>query len=125
MLANARALQLPVQVNTTITRRNVGQIDAMAALLADQGIAMWSVFFLVPVGRGVEEQRIAPDEYEGVFERLWHHAARQPYAIKTTEAPHYRRFVLQHGGDPLAGPDSQTASRRPPAHRWASATARV
>ena len=65
---------------------------------------MWSVFFLVPVGRGVEEERIRPDEYELVFERLWHHAQRQPYAVKTTEAPHYRRFVLQHGGDPLAGP---------------------
>ncbi len=56
---------------------------------------MWSVFFLVPVGRGVEEERITPEEYEQVFERLWHHARRQPYAVKTTEAPHYRRFVLQ------------------------------
>ena len=74
---------------------------------------MWSVFFLVPVGRGVEEQRISPEEYEVVFERLWHHARRQPYAVKTTEAPHYRRFVLQHGGDPLAGPD-QSAPRRAP-----------
>ena len=104
MLENARTLQLPVQVNTTITRRNVLQIDAMADLLAGQGIAMWSVFFLVPVGRGIEEQRIAPEEYETVFERLWHHARRQPYSIKTTEAPHYRRFVLERGGDPLAGP---------------------
>ena len=25
---------------------------------------MWSVFFLVPVGRGVEEERITPEEYE-------------------------------------------------------------
>jgi radical SAM protein with 4Fe4S-binding SPASM domain len=40
-----------------------------------------------------------------VFERLWHHARRQPYAVKTTEAPHYRRFVLQRGGDPLAEPN--------------------
>ena len=30
---------------------------------------MWSVFFLVPVGRGVEEERIRPEEYEVVFER--------------------------------------------------------
>jgi radical SAM protein len=102
MLQNARTLGLPVQLNTAITRRNVGQIDAMADLLAGQGIAMWSVFFLVPVGRGVEEQRIAPTEYETAFERLWHHAQRQPYAVKTTEAPHYRRFVLERGGDPLA-----------------------
>jgi radical SAM protein len=104
MLADARDLGLPVQVNTSITRRNFKQIDQIAALLAGQGIAMWAVFFLVPVGRGVEEQRIKPEEYEIAFERLWHHARHQPYAVKTTEAPHYRRYVLQHGGDPLAGP---------------------
>jgi radical SAM protein len=117
MLENARKLRLPVQVNTTITRRNVDQIDAMAALLAGQGIAMWSVFFLVPVGRGLEEQRIAPEEYEKVFEQLWRHAQCQPYAVKTTEAPHYRRFVLQHGGDPLAGPKRTATSGRSHAHR--------
>ncbi len=104
MLANARTLEMAVQLNTTITSRNVHQIDALAELLAGQGIAMWSVFFLVPVGRGAEEQRITPEQYEMVFERLWRHARRQPYAVKTTEAPHYRRFVLERGGDPLAGP---------------------
>ena len=115
MLDFARTLEMPVQVNTTITRRNVAQVDAIAELLAGKGIAMWSVFFLVPVGRGVEEQRISPTEYEAVFARLWHHSRRQPYAVKTTEAPHYRRFVLQHGGDPLAGPDAVHGhSRRAP-----------
>jgi radical SAM protein len=113
MLAVARELGLPVQVNTTITRRNFQQIDAMAELLTTQGIAMWSVFFLVPVGRGVEEQRIAPEEYEIAFEKLWHHAQRQPYSVKTTEAPHYRRYVLQHGGDPLAGPGESGGRPRP------------
>jgi len=104
MLANARKLHMPVQVNTTITRRNFRQVDAIAELLARQGIAMWSAFFLVPVGRGIEEQRLNAQEVEMVFERLWHHARTQPYGVKTTEAPHYRRFVLQQGGDPLAGP---------------------
>jgi len=40
-------------------------------------------------------ERISPEEYEHVFGRLWSHAQHQPYAIKTTEAPHYRRFVLE------------------------------
>jgi AdoMet-dependent heme synthase len=54
-----------------------------------------------------------PEEYESVFARLWHHARHQPYAVKTTEAPHYRRFVLQQGGDPLAGPgDAEDAAKR-------------
>jgi len=111
MLDAARQLGMGVQINTSITRRNVHQIDAIAELLASQGIAMWSVFFLVPVGRGVEEQRIKPVEYEEVFARLWHHARHQPYAVKTTEAPHYRRFVLEQGGDPLAGPGGEGAEK--------------
>ena len=114
MFDDARRLELAVQVNTTITRRNIHQVDAIAGLLASQGVAMWSAFFLVPVGRGVEEERISPDEYEHVFERLWHHAQRQPYAVKTTEAPHYRRYVLQHGGNPLSGPDDAGGHRRAP-----------
>ncbi len=107
MLANARDLGLGVQLNTTVSRRNFDKIDAMAELLTDQGIAMWSVFFLIPVGRGVDEERISADEHEIVFERLWTHARSKPFGIKTTEAPHYRRFVLQQDGDPLAGPQGK------------------
>jgi radical SAM protein len=128
MLADARELGIPVQLNTSITRRNFHQIDAIAELLAAQGIAMWSVFFLVPVGRGVEEERIKPEEYEIAFERLWHHARNQPYAVKTTEAPHYRRYVLQHGGNPLAAPRRGEASgslHGPGAHAGGSAPARL
>lgn len=110
MLAAARRLELPVQVNTSVTQRNVDQVDRIAELLVDYGIMMWSVFFLVPVGRGLLEQRITPDDYERVFARLWHHAQTKPYAVKTTEAPHYRRFVLQQGGNPLAGPRAAQAT---------------
>lgn len=117
MLAAARELQLPVQVNTTICRRNVHQLDAIAELLRDQGIAMWAAFFLVPVGRGIEEERITPEEYERVFERLYEHAAQMPYAVKTTEAPHYRRYVLQRGGNPLAGPGDRGEAAAHRGHR--------
>ncbi len=117
MLDNARDLGLAVQVNTSITRRNFHQIDAMADRLAKRGIAMWSVFFLIPVGRGVNEQRIEPEEYEVAFEQLWQHQQTKPYGVKTTEAPHYRRFVLERGGDPLAGPGGHSNSSRHRGHR--------
>ncbi len=117
MLKNARELGLAVQLNTSITRRNVHQVDAIAELLAEQGIAMWSVFFLIPVGRGMEEERIKPEEYETVFGQLWSHAQKQPYSIKTTEAPHYRRYVLEQGGDPLAGPQGKDDSAARRGHR--------
>ena len=113
MLADARRLELRVQVNTSITRRNFTQIDSMADLLATAGIVMWSVFFLVPVGRGVTEERISPREYEHVFEQLWIHSQRQTYGVKTTEAPHYRRYVLQQGGG-LKTSTSRGDGPRPP-----------
>jgi len=107
IMDDAQAEGLPLQVNTTITRMNVEQVDAMAELLARSGIVLWSVFFLVPVGRGVDVLRISPEQYEAVFARLWHHAQVQRYGIKTTEAPHYRRFVLQHRGNPQRVPGSR------------------
>lgn len=96
ILDHARSLEIPTQVNTTLHRGNVEQTEAMAELLAAQGIALWSVFFLVPVGRAKADMRLTADECEEAFSRLWHEARRRPYAIKTTEAPHYRRFVVLH-----------------------------
>ncbi|MGN6370274.1 MAG: radical SAM protein [Phycisphaerae bacterium] len=112
ILRDAQACGLPVQVNTTIARHNVEQIDALAELLAPLGIVLWSAFFLVPTGRASAEQRISPETYEEVFAKLLGHVRRQPYAIKTTEAPHFRRYVLQQvkggigaapSGVPMAG----------------------
>jgi radical SAM protein len=105
ILADAQALGIPTQVNTTLTPANLGQIEQMATLLASQGISLWSVFFLVPVGRAMQQRRLNAVECESAFARLWKQAKIQSYSIKTTEAPHYRRFVLQqrerqHAGEP-------------------------
>ena len=104
MMQIARQLDVPMQINTTISQRNMEHVDTLAELLAAQGIVLWSVFFLVPVGRGRVEPRISPSEYERVFGKLWHHAQTKPFGIKTTEAHHYRRFVLQQEGDPQRDP---------------------
>jgi radical SAM protein len=113
MLVAARELGMTVQVNTTVCRRNVNSLTTMADFLTPYGIAMWALFFLVPVGRGAAEERIKPWKYESVFEQLYHWSRTKPFAIKTTEAPHYRRFVVERGGNPLAGPcGSDGAERR-------------
>ncbi len=103
ILITAESLGIPVQVNTTMTPANFEQVDAIADLLAEQDIVLWSVFFLVPVGRAGAVQRLAPEQYEWVFERLWQNAQRQPYRIKTTEAPHYRRFEILREQSGAAG----------------------
>jgi MoaA/NifB/PqqE/SkfB family radical SAM enzyme len=83
-------------VNTTLTPDNVAQVDDLADLLADFGISLWSVFFLVPVGRASSVPRLAGEDCERAFERLWLQSQQQPYLIKTTEAPHYRRYAILH-----------------------------
>lgn len=91
----AREIGLPVQINTTITRHNMVLIDDIIALLERLDIVLWSVFFLVPTGRGQSIDLISAEEFEQVFEKLYETAKRAPFDIKSTEAQHYRRFLLQ------------------------------
>lgn len=95
ILRDARTLGLQTQINTVLTPANVHQIDRMANGFAELGIALWSVFFLVPVGRADQMARLDAERCEQAFAQLWEHSLRQPYLIKTTEAPHYRRFAIQ------------------------------
>lgn len=86
---------LPVQINTTVTRRTREQLPAMAALVRELGAVMWSVFFLVTVGRARTADQLEPDEYEEIFGYLYELSKASPFAVRTTAAPHYRRYVLQ------------------------------
>ena len=95
ILEQAREIGLATQINTTLTPENIDQIDQMAELFAGLGISLWSVFFLVPVGRADTANRLSAEACELAFERLWKQSRIQPYAIKSTEAPHYRRYMIQ------------------------------
>ena len=88
---------IPVQVNTTVTRRTIGDLAAMVPILKGLGIAMWSVFFVVPTGRARNSDLVTAEEVEKVFGFLYETSQRVPFSIRTTEAMHYRRFVLQQG----------------------------
>jgi len=91
----AKETGLPVQINTTFSRRNIAEIDAIVALMESLPITLWSVFFLVPTGRGKLDDLLNADEFEQVFAKLYSLSGTASFDIKTTEAQHYRRFVLQ------------------------------
>jgi AdoMet-dependent heme synthase len=86
---------LPVQINTTFSRRNIGEIDAIVALMQNLNITLWSVFFLVPTGRGKLNDLLSADEFEQVFAKIHQLSKTAGFDIKTTEAQHYRRYALQ------------------------------
>ena len=95
ILDYAREAELPVQINTTVTRYNRVDLPALAELLRGMGIVLWSIFFLVPTGRGRAEDGVSAQEYEEILNDLYDLSRNVPFGIKTTEAPHYRRVVLE------------------------------
>jgi radical SAM protein with 4Fe4S-binding SPASM domain len=94
-IANAALAGIPVQINTTFTRQNLAEFDEFVALLDEIQPALWSVFQLVPTGRGRVEDLLTAEQMEDLFERLARLSLHAPYDIKTTEGQHYRRVVLQ------------------------------
>lgn len=117
-------LGIPIQVNTTVTRRNLADLPVIADLIEPFGPVLWSVFFLIPTGRGRVQDMISAEETEEVLHWLWDEASRRPFGIKTTEAPHYRRVILQNprqpsaerlarGGGSLPGGPRALRARRP------------
>lgn len=94
-IANAALAGIPIQINTTFTRQNLGEFEDFVRLLAQLRPALWSVFQLVPTGRGKIDDLLTAEEMERLFERLALLSRTAPYDIKTTEGQHYRRVFLQ------------------------------
>ena len=87
---------IPIQVHTTISRHNAHDLDNLCALFEKLAIVMWNVFFLVPVGRGQINDLLDGEEIEHIFGQIYALSQRVNFQIKTTEAMHYRRYLLQH-----------------------------
>ena len=91
----ANDICLPVQINTTFSRRNIAEIEDIVSLMERLKITLWSVFFLVPTGRGKLNDLLSAEEFESVFARVYSLSRTASFDVKSTEAQHYRRFVLQ------------------------------
>ena len=86
---------LPVQVNTTVCDATVEELPGLRDVVRDLDAVLWSVFFLVAVGRGRLLDPVDPERADRVMDWLDAVRGAEPYAVKTTEAPQYRRVVLQ------------------------------
>jgi radical SAM protein with 4Fe4S-binding SPASM domain len=95
----AREAGIPLQVNTTVCAETVDELPAIRDRVRELGAVLWSVFFLVPAGRGRILDPVSPQRAETVMEWLHDVAEAERFGVKTTEAPFYRRVGLQRGGD--------------------------
>ncbi len=91
----AAALGFPIQINTLVSQETVEDLPAIYELLKSVGIMRWSLFFLIEVGRGKMLQPISAAEGERWMRWVYDLSRISPFAIKTTEAPSYRRIALE------------------------------
>lgn len=99
--AQARRNGIDLQINTTVSQLNRKRLWQFEDLLTSLDIAMWSLFFVLPVGRANAELCLDASEAEAAFRQIYAIAQRVGFQVKTTEAPHYRRYVMQHSSAPL------------------------
>jgi radical SAM protein with 4Fe4S-binding SPASM domain len=89
---------VPYQINTTVARHNIHQMDQTLALAKGLEAQALHLFLLVPVGCGVEiapDQQISPTEYENVLNWMYDAEMAGGIELKATCAPHYFRIVRQ------------------------------
>ncbi|TKX79104.1 TIGR04053 family radical SAM/SPASM domain-containing protein [Halorubrum sp. SD626R] len=105
----ARDAGIPLQINTTVCADTVADLPAIRDRVRELGAVLWSVFFLVPVGRGRVLDPVSPERAEETMAWLHEVSEAEAFGVKTTEAPFYRRVGLQRAS---AGETDSAAERR-------------
>jgi len=88
---------IDLQINTTITRRNLAQIEGIANLAVAWGALAHHLFLLVPTGRGKDlaGEEISAEQYEETLNWFYERSLTSSLELKATCAPHYFRIFHQ------------------------------
>jgi len=136
-MAAVRDAGLRLQINTTVTADTVREMPDVLRIVLDAGASLWSVFSLVPTGRGSHLRQLPPGDQEDVLQ--WLHDVADLVPVKTTEAAHFRRVAVQRAtmgasspgsglvvvlagpADPTGALGNRAAPDAPADRRWTSA----
>lgn len=88
-------LGIPLQINTTVCRRTLPRLGRIGERLGDWPIFRWALFFLVRTGDGRTLSPVDPEVIPGVFRDLQEWSNEHDVAVKTTNAPHFRRWRIE------------------------------
>ncbi len=91
----AQELGMPLQVNTLVSAETAPDMPAVYELLKPLGVARWSLFFLIAVGRGKVLQPLPPEQAEKLMGWIYDTSREASFIVATTEAPSYRRVALE------------------------------
>ena len=98
-IANALAAGLRVQINLTLTERNLDQFDAMVDCYEALGVQAVHPFFLVPTGRALSmaDGELASDAYFAMIRKILAHQRTTTVELKPTCAPQFMPMAREMG----------------------------
>ena len=96
-IEHLKAAGVEFQINTTVTRDNLGSFKDIFHLADRLGAAAWHIFLLVPMGRAtaLNDQVINAAEYEETLNWFYDFRKTTSMHLKATCAPHYYRIMRQ------------------------------
>jgi radical SAM protein with 4Fe4S-binding SPASM domain len=86
------------QINFTVSSKNQDQVSDAFILAEELGAKALHFFFLVPTGRGREEDLISPEGQEKLLEMIDLQAAATSLQVQVTCAPQYARISRTREG---------------------------
>jgi AdoMet-dependent heme synthase len=94
-----REFGLEAQIHTTVTRHVLGDLPAIAEMIARCGIKLWALFLLIAVGRAarpeVRRLNLNAHQFEELFYWMYDLTKSAPFDVTPREGYHYRRVLLQ------------------------------
>ncbi len=95
-IEHLRAVGQSIQINASIARHNLAQLDELYAQACELGADAMHLFLLVPVGCGLEiteTHQLTPEQYEGVLNWVVRYRRASEMEIRATCAPHCARVA--------------------------------
>ncbi len=96
-IQHAKDAGIEFQINSTITKMNLPEIQDIQTLAVNLGAVAHHIFLLVPTGRGkyLVDQAIDAEAYEETLNWFYDQRGKTPLQLKATCAPHYYRILRQ------------------------------
>lgn len=95
---NLKERGMSMQINCTVTKHNVHQLQQLYDLALGMGADALHFFMLVPVGCGVqiaESNQLSSEQYENVLRWIYDKSREAKIFMRATCAPHYFRIMRQ------------------------------
>ncbi len=87
--------RIDFQINMTVTKDNLSLVGATIDLAEKLGAVAFHLFFLVPTGRGREDELVTPGEQDEILRQVAQDSRNRKIEVKVTCAPQYGRIAKE------------------------------